>query len=37
MLGSMCVCYCGDVLNVVGVLISCEVGCVFSIGDYEDG
>ncbi len=27
----------GDVLHVVDVYISCEVGGVFQIGEYEDG
>ena len=37
MSGSMRVWYCDDVLTVVGVEISCEIGCVFPSGEYEDG
>ena len=36
-MGSMRVWYCGDVMTVVGVQISCEIGCVFPIEKYEDG
>ena len=36
-MGGMRVWNCGDVLNVVGVYISCEVGIVFPIEEYEDG
>ena len=36
-LGSMRVWDCGDVLHVVGVYISCEVGGLFPIGEYDDG
>ena len=37
MLGSVRVWECGDVLYVVSVQVSCEVGSVFPIGEYEDG
>jgi hypothetical protein len=35
-LGSMRVWDCGDVLYVVGVHISCEVGSVFPNGEHKD-
>ena len=36
-LGSMRVWDCGNVLYVVGVYVSFEVGSVFPIGEYKDG
>ena len=37
MLAGMRVGDCGDLLDVVGVKVSREVGSVFPIGEYEDG
>ncbi len=35
--GSMRVWDCGDILHIVGVKVSCEIGGVFPVGEYEDG
>ncbi len=37
MLGCVYVWYCGNVLDVIGMKISCKVGCVFPIREYEYG
>ena len=37
MLDGMRVWDCGDLLDVGGMQVSCEVGCVFPIGEYEEG